>query len=221
MKALGLVAAFVIGAAVVWQVAFPTYTHRYRLTVSIEIDGQVHTGSSVIEIAYVGQPEIGDVGPFAPPRVRGQAPVVDLGEHGAIVAALLPGGANNRSSSAPYLAMKAYGVTRGYDAYRTIGRQSGRRDLAADNMPLLIWFENLADPIAARVVDPSALSDMLGPTARLAAAYVEITDAPIVIDIDKKLPWYADLERRQKGHGVLRRPGELQLSYDMFVGADT
>jgi putative lipase involved disintegration of autophagic bodies len=66
MKALGVVAASVIGATVVWQVAFPTYTHRYRLTVSIEIDGQVHTGSSVIEIAYVGQPKLPNVGAFAP-----------------------------------------------------------------------------------------------------------------------------------------------------------
>jgi hypothetical protein len=106
----------------------------------------------------------------------------------------------------------------GFDSYRTIAQQRGRRDLAADNMPMFIWFENVADPSTARVVDPHALSDTLAPNARLAAAYLEITDAPIAVEIDKKLPWYPDLEQRQKGHGVFRRPGEFQLVYDMFVG---
>jgi hypothetical protein len=62
-------------------------------------------------------------------------------------------------------------------------------ELAADNMPLIIWFEIAADPSAARVVDPRALSDTLGPGSRLAVAYVEITNDPIVLDIDKP-PWY-------------------------------
>jgi hypothetical protein len=99
-------------------------------------------------------------------------------------------------------------------------RLRGRRELAADNMPRFIWFSDPANPATVRAVTPAELTKILGPTARLAAADVEITNAPIVVDIDKKLPWYADLERRQKEHGVLRRPGELQLSYDMFVGLD-
>jgi hypothetical protein len=155
-----LVAACLIAAVVVGRTAFPSYSHRYRLTVSVEVDGEVHSGSSVIEVTWRGQPEIGDVGAFQP-SIRGQAAFVDLGRRGAIVAALLPGGAGNRSSSATYLAMKAYGVTRGYDAYRTIGQQSGRRDLAPDNMPLLIWLANVSDSTTARVVDPRALSEAL------------------------------------------------------------
>jgi hypothetical protein len=205
---------------VVWHTAFPSYSHRYRLTVSVEVDGEIHSGSSVIEVTWRGQPEIGDVGAFYP-STRGQAAFVDMGRHGAIVAALLPGQAGTRSTDAKYLAMKAYGVTEGYDAYRRIAQQNGRRDLKTDNMPLLIWFENPADPTTARVIDPSALSNTLGPTAHLAAAYVEITSAPIVIDIDKKLPWYPELARRQKSQGVLSYPGKFELIYSMFVGADT
>jgi hypothetical protein len=221
MRSLGVVAVcLIIGAVVVWEMAFPSYSHRYRLTASVEVDGEVHSGSSVIEVTWRKQPEFGDVGPFKS-TMRGQATFVDLGKRGAIVAALDAGDASTSSTNATFLAMKAYGVTRGYDAYRVIAQQSGRRDLAADNMPLLIWFENSADPTTARVADPSALSSALGSTARLAAAYVEITNAPIVIDIDKKLPWYPELEMRQKGQVFLRHAGKFQLIYNMFVGENT
>jgi hypothetical protein len=155
-----LVGACLIAAVVVGRAAFPSYSHRYRLTVSVEVDGEVHSGSSVIEVTWRGQPEIGDVGAFQP-SIRGQAAFVDLGRHGAIVAALLPGEAGTQSSNATYLAMKAYGVSGGYDAYRTIAQQNGRRGLAADNMPLLIRFANVSDLTTARVVDPRALSEAL------------------------------------------------------------
>jgi hypothetical protein len=221
MRFISILIACIIGAGLLWQIAFPTYTHRYRLTVSIEIDGQIHTGSSVIEIAYVGQPSIGDVGPFGPARVRGQAVFVDLGKHGAVVAALQPGTVKNGSSNTTYLALRAYRMNSGFDSYRIIAQQRGRRDLAADNMPLFIWFENVADPSTARVVDPGALSDTLGPGSRLAAAYVEITNDPIVIDIDKKLPWYQALEKEQKGKVILQYPNQFKLLFNMLLGENT
>lgn len=221
MRAIAIILAGLVCAVVAWKVVFPTYTHRYRLTISIEVDGQVHTGSSVIEIAYVRQPELPSVGDFAPPRVRGQAPFVDLEQYGAVVAALHPGAIRNGSSNVTYLAMKAYGVGGGYEAYRTIAQQRGRRDLSADNMPLLIWFEKVGDPTTAQVLDPRDFSSKLGPDARLHAAYVEITDDPIQVDIDKKLPWYPELAERQRGNPPIQYPGHLELLRDLFVGADT
>jgi hypothetical protein len=56
-----------IGSGVVWwKISYPTYSYRYRLTLSVEAGGKVHTGSSVIEIVWHGGPEIGDVGPYHP-----------------------------------------------------------------------------------------------------------------------------------------------------------
>jgi hypothetical protein len=49
------------------------------------------------------------------------------------------------------------------------------------------------------------------------AAYVEITRDPIVIDIDRKLPWYKELVGRQKGHLTISYLGQLLLTYNMFI----
>src|SRR5260370_3892357 len=69
---------------------YPDYSYRYRLTVNIEVDGKIHSGSSVIEVKWRGGPVIGDGGPFGP-SVKGQAALVDLGDRGMVVGSLLGG----------------------------------------------------------------------------------------------------------------------------------
>jgi hypothetical protein len=78
----------------------------------------------------------------------------------------------------------------------------------------------VADPSTARVVDPRALSDTLGPGSRLAVAYVEITNDPIVPDIDK-LAWYQALEKRQKGQGVVQHENQFKLLFNILLGRNT
>lgn len=81
----------IAGAAVgLYLYKYPNYTYRYRLTVDVEIDGQLHSGSSVIEVTWHGGPEIADSGGYGP-TVRGQAAVVDLTGKGVLVAALANG----------------------------------------------------------------------------------------------------------------------------------
>jgi hypothetical protein len=222
MRKLGIVAACVValigGAVVLYKLAYPDYWHRYRLTLEIEIDGKVHTGSGVIEVIYQGQPYIPGVGSYIP-HLRGQAVFIDLGEHGAIVAALHPGTIQNGSLGAAYLATRAFELESfGYEAYRTIGNQKGRRELKPDNMPLLIWFPDVSNPKSARVIKPEEIPVFFGPAARLVSAHVEITSDPIVIDIDKKLPWYQELANRQRNSLLIGRAYEFQLIYNMFVG---
>ncbi len=216
-----LVAACLIAAVVVGRTAFPSYSYRYRLTISIALDGQVHTGSSVIEIIWQAQPVPGIGGPFQS-RIRGQATFVDLGTRGAIVAVLETGDGprdlKNGPRDAKWIAARAFGNMSTGPEIPDLPGLRGRRQLAPDNMPRLVWFSDPADPTTARVITPAEFATILGPTARLVAADVEITNAPIVIDIDKKLQWYSDLEMRQTARVFLRHQGEFQLLYSMFVG---
>lgn len=91
MRTLGIVAvctAALIGGAVAWwKINYPTYIYRYRLTIALEVDGKVHTGSSVIEVIWKGGPEFGDVGPYHP-NVRGQGVWIDLGSRGIAIATM-------------------------------------------------------------------------------------------------------------------------------------
>ena len=82
-----LVVFFIAVAAVVlgYKYKYPDHSYRYRLTVNFEVDGQIHSGSSVIEVTWHGHPVIGDGGPFGP-SIKGQAALVDLAGHGVVVA---------------------------------------------------------------------------------------------------------------------------------------
>jgi len=219
MKILGKLTigfvALIAGVVVAYKVIYPTYSHRYRLTLAIEVDGQVHTGSSVIEVRFKRQPRfLPDVAEYAI-GVHGQAALVDLGPHGVIVAALHPGTIENGPVRAAYLALIAYGM-RGSDDYPKMAAQTGRRELP--RMPLLIWFSDITDPNTARAITSADFPGLFGPSARLKEASVEITQEPVVIDLDKKLPWYKALAEQQKSRGVLGRPNHLQLVYSMFIG---
>jgi hypothetical protein len=218
-RTLGILLFCIIGLVVLWRWMYPTYTHRYRLTFAIETDGAVHSGSSVIEVSWVGQPKLGDAPPFLP-RVRGQAPLIDLGARGVVVAALHPDGVDGLFANADILAIRAFEIDGRFDSYRLITEQTGRRDLSPDNMPLLIWIPDPFDPRTARPTTVDHIPDLFGPTARLSAAYVEITRDPVTIDIDRKLPWYAQMAAEQK-RGVITHSGTFQLFYNMLVGADS
>jgi hypothetical protein len=87
-----LIIALLIGGAIAWwKVNYPTYTYRYRTTVEVEVDGTVHSGSSVIEVGINNQPPIGSAPPYVA-HLRGEAVFVDLGR-GRNVIALLAAGA--------------------------------------------------------------------------------------------------------------------------------
>lgn len=208
--------AVAVAAVVAWWIAYPTYTHRYRLTIAIEIDGKVYRDSSVIEVRWIGQPQFGDAPPFIP-SVRGQATLVDLGPGGAIAAALHPGMIEGRFVAANFLAMRAFGIDGGLDTYRRISQQSGKRNLTADDLPMFILFSDASNPATARA---GHIGYLLGPTARLVEASVEMTRDPIVIDLDRKLPWYRTMADQQKNGLIVSRPGQFQLVHNMLVGAD-
>ena len=73
-----------VAAIVVWiWLSFPTTSYRYRLTIVVELDGRVHSGSSVIEVRYRFFPEFFSQlanGNQYERSVAGQAVLVELGE---------------------------------------------------------------------------------------------------------------------------------------------
>jgi len=205
---------------------FPTASYRYRLTVAVEIDGQVHTGSSVIEVWYRFNPEApGATLPMYDSSLEGQAVLIDLGAHGVLVAAL---GNNSDPNvvSAQFLAGRAfqpsarqtagwYGAT--LDRVRELARMKGKVDLTPDNMPPFIWISNKADPATAHFVKPQDFASVIGDSTRLLSAQVEITRDPVVIDINRKLPLYNSLPPPAKGSASFHLPNGQVLNWGMFI----
>jgi hypothetical protein len=91
-------------------------------------------------------------------------------------------------------------------------------DLKPDDLLQLVWFTDAADRRTARPIKATEFSTTIGDGARLVSARIEMTDDPIVIDIDKKLPWYRALESSEKEIRPLFEQGTTPLSYRMFVG---
>jgi hypothetical protein len=199
---------------------YPNYTYRYRLTVNIEVDGKLHSGTSVIEVTWHGGPEFGDVGSYSP-TIRGQAPVVDLEARGVVVATLIAEDWGWHNSNAGYGALwlvpRAFGDEKGGD-HAMHPTLRGKRELAFDNLPRFLWLSNPQDPTTAKTLLVDDIPSVFGPTARLAGAFVEITSDPLVIDIRQKLPWIKTLEERPPGEGVLYLPNKLGISRYMFIG---
>jgi hypothetical protein len=91
MKRLGLIALAVVGVFVFYKLSYPTYSCRYRMTVNVEVDGQMRSGSSVIEFSVTKQMRfLPDVNPIRL-DAEGEAVFVDLGGQRSIVALLRSG----------------------------------------------------------------------------------------------------------------------------------
>jgi hypothetical protein len=219
MDVLGILVACVLLVGTAASQAPQTYSYRYRLTVSIAIDGQLHTGSSVIEVNWRPRPDFGN-GPGYLPSIRGQAVFVDLGARGAIVAALQVAAARpdltNGPWNAEWIAPRAFHMSVTPELPDL--RMEGRRQLARDNMPQLIWFSDPNDPTTARKVLPDDVRTLIDPNGGFEAD-IEITGDPIMIDIDKKLPWFNTLSGGPPNFGVIYLPSGLALGREMFIGA--
>ncbi len=92
-----------------FQAAYPTVTHRYRLTLVADDNGKAVTGSSVIEASYWKAPMFmlspAEYGSSA----RGEAVVLDFGNKGLLFA-LLKG--DDVHSDANWIVRTAFGVQR-------------------------------------------------------------------------------------------------------------
>lgn len=211
--------ALVVFVYLPYKLVYPDYSYRYRLALTVVVDGQAHTGSSVIDVKWIGGPRISDRGAYgAHARVRGQAVFVDLGERGALVASIGGGGAPD-ALGAQFLCSYAFGNDSSDDKLPLLAAMKGRRDLRPGGWPGLIWFSNPRDPATARRVQHDHLPAELEPTARITEAFVEITDAPIVIDIPAKLPWFQAWVDNYRQRGPIWTDNELSTLYPtMFVG---
>ncbi len=103
-----------------------------------------------------------------------------------------------------------------FENERALSQKQGRVELTPDNMPAFFWFSDPANLATAKLVKPADFASVIGDAARLVSAQIEITHDPIVVDIDKKLPAYAEL-RAPPNNGLYTAPGGIRLGAGMFI----
>jgi hypothetical protein len=196
-KFLAICAAIAITLDVAYLVIFPSVTLRYRLTVDVDLNGAVHTGSGVVEVFYQPLPDslrgISGSAHFGG-EMRGYAITVDLGERGLLFVVnsspfltnsqtgliTLPDGA-----SLTMLPFTAFGLplsglpSEMLRIARELRAKKGPVEVPPDKLPMIVRFTDLTDLHSIEELDPRDLASSYGPGVRLANAQFELTDDPI------------------------------------------
>src|SRR5258708_1305337 len=164
MKALVILAAIVGAISIGIALKYPTYAHRYRLTVEADTPEGVRSGSSVIEVAR------SDISWFPLSQVqysihlRGEAVFVDLGANRNLIALLAHGARADNVDQMVSLAVDAYGYrNRRDEAWAGKMKMQGPVELKPPLIPTLVSFSDLSDPKTAHGLQPDELPMVFGP----------------------------------------------------------
>lgn len=213
MKWLAIIVGTLAVMYAAYNVSYPTYTHRYRLTIEIETPEGARSGSSVIEVTT--RPLSGPLGQLFPssgaPHAKGEAVFVDLGQGRNLVALLAFGPDARGPHSMSSLAFEVFRVELTRMAHLT-----GRAELSGDLIPTLVTFKDAQDPKSVWVISSSEFLAVFGPGVRVRRVSIEMTRDGVTTGITQKLPWLADMERRGLGSTINARPGVFTINVPYF-----
>lgn len=193
MKWLGVLLALVLGLYGLYLYNFPSYSHRYRLIVEIEADGEIRQASNVVEVTIREEPIPGR-GRLLVPSVRGEAIFVDIGKNRNIVALLsFPARANGLPPVEPYmLARIAFDLpphANDIEAYRKLESLRGSTELAGSLIPRMITLTNITDPTTIKPIQPEKLQQHFGGAVHLRRVSIELTNDSFTPRIERQLGW--------------------------------
>jgi hypothetical protein len=216
MKWLGIAFAVVFVGVVLYRISYPTYSCRYRMTVNVEVDGQLRSGSSVIEFWASKRPRVpGSI--LMKTGVVGEAVFVDLGGQRNIVA-LLASGPYAENTAYPERVVRSHFKLNLLDDRdsASLSRLRGRWDLSAENLPTLVTFSNPGDPATVKVLRADQLEQFFGPSVHWRGIVIEMTTDAVSQVIESKLPWVTKLTAGLFGSSVSGSPGKLTLNGPYF-----
>lgn len=210
-------------ATMIWSCSRPSQELRYRLTVEVETPQGLRTGSSVIEVRGVKNPDwVNPEGRGTRSSFRGEAVAVELPSGKTLFALLKSAGGEFDAADYPGLAFRDRlkdshdwlesmrklrewkGVVVPMPASETVMRNGGTTVSA---LPRLVAFGDMTDPESVEEVNAAALDASFGAGVKLRRITVEITDDAVTTDMVKRLPWLTS-------NAVMTSPGWGRMSYD-------
>lgn len=211
MNRLGIVALAIIGAFALYKLSYPTYSCRYRMTVTVEVEGQLRSGSSVIEYWMSKQPRLPIFNPYQT-GVSGEAVFVDLGEQRNVVA-LLASGLNAEKAGYPEGVIRSHFTKpNDFDRYAaSLSSLRGSWELSSGDLPTLVTFSNASDPATIKVIRADQLEQVFGPGVRWRGVRIEMTTEAVTNEIESRLPWVSKL-----GGSISFTPGKFTLNGPYF-----
>jgi hypothetical protein len=203
-RALGLaIALLVLGLATACEGYRYTLVYRYSFTISV--DGETKSASSLIQILFYGsdRPEASGARGFT--SVKGFAPVIDLGPHGWLVAAMRPDGVEwfHRHKDLGLSCKDPAGVDQfpsvlGPGVKALTAPESGLHVLPDRLYPAFIWFPPNRPFTDAVQICPEEFSRVIGARVDLKSVTVEVTPgAAAEAYLKIEAPWLEEIRKIQ------------------------
>jgi hypothetical protein len=213
MKRLGIIALAVVGAFALYKLSYPTYSCRYRMTVNVEVDGQLRSGSSVVEFAVVKQMQF--LPTVNPKRfeAEGEAVYVDLGSQRRLIA-LLRSGEFAENGHFPLSVVPVHFKLNTDRQWASLSSLQGKWELPEKYLPTLVTVSDPNDSATLRVVRPDQIPQVFGPNVRWRSIVIEMTRDPVTRGLEARLPFLVSQKntlRRAYGY-----PDKFVPRYDFF-----
>ncbi|MGH1418593.1 MAG: hypothetical protein ACRBCJ_07020 [Hyphomicrobiaceae bacterium] len=213
LKIIGGLILFVL--LIVGYFSYELYSNRYdakfRLTVNVEVDGKIHSGSSVVEVQWTRTISMfRGLSPGYSKKVMGEAVLVDLGKHGVLLTLLrrysrteilpkprhvfdIPMRAfyRNKQQSRSKRSIK---IPEAFARMRSLDDEKTKRTLAPDNLPMFVLLPDVRDRDSAFPVNPQKFEQDIAPGVKFISAEIELTRDPITYHLAGELPWFAALK---------------------------
>lgn len=179
-----------------WNIAFPSGSWRYKLTVQVETPEGIKTGSAVREVhgQYTGR-FLGATAGRSINLAKGEAVVVDLGKRGVLFA--LNSTYDHGSDGGHVIVEEAFPLPYSSNRDRTmVVYYSGLEPsapvvLSPEQYPVMVRFRDPDDPKTVEAVKPGQhFSEAFGEGVELKSVTIEMTNEPVTKgEVEKYLDW--------------------------------
>jgi hypothetical protein len=175
---------------------------HFKIIIDVEADGKLYSGSSVLGMQFSNHKRTGQKGLYHFGTMKGEAPFVDVGDHGTLFSLLSvnKNGGFTSNDLIFFIPINSLLGSRSSDLVIDMsklskmvgeGNELSCLEESPDDIdcPVLARFENINQPTSVEQVDPKDLAQSFGTGVKLKSIRFEITDEPITEKITAKLPW--------------------------------
>jgi hypothetical protein len=215
MNRFVIAALTIVGVFAIYKLSYPTYACRFRMTVNVEVDGQLRSSSSVIEYRISKQMRfLPDVNPFRSDAV-GEAVFIDLGEQRSLVA-LLKSGEYATDGNFPLRIVAAHFKLDDIDRQlASLPSLRGKWELTVNELPTLVTFADANDSATLRIVRPDQLEQAFGPNIHWRGVVIEMTTDPVTHSLEARLPFL--VSQRDPLRKAYQNPFKFIPEYLAFI----
>lgn len=196
-----IIVALVIGLFSSLYFGLPSDSWHQKMTIEVEVDGKVYSGSSVVRVRWGKNDPLGaSNGPAWIKSVKGEAAFVEVPGRGVIFALLNPPGDSSYTVNIAFRTLGDKVWRLPMDArYAAVKANQGMRLTVPRNLyPFLVTFADISDPTSVEQLEPSSLAASFGAGVRLRRVLLEITNVPVTKNSVKSvLGWIDDPEVHQ------------------------